>query len=125
MRIDEIILNSRGMISYQNYRRDAPLPLRLPRPCLAFEMAPSIGGCLLASENIPSEPLAHDLADGDIETLPVIHLAVVEPEALFVQIPEQVEGFDANVRAVKATLYETPEVLQAVRVDLAVNVLDG
>src|SRR6476469_4844684 len=35
------------------------------------------------------------------------------------------EGLDRNVRATKTALQQTPEVLQAVRVDLAIDVLFG
>ena len=44
-----------------------------------------------------------DLLHPDHEAVNVIHLAVVKPERLFIDIPKQVERFDRNIRAVDAT----------------------
>jgi hypothetical protein len=53
-----------------------------------------------------------------VEPLRIGHLAIVETITLFVQIPEQVERFHANVCAVQHSFGETPEVLTTVRVKL-------
>ena len=71
--------------------------------------------------------LIHQAASDDAvhriaEPLRVAVLPVVEPERLFVQIPEQVERLDADVGALQPTLQERPEVFQPVRVDRAVDV---
>jgi hypothetical protein len=48
---------------------------------------------------------------------------VVKAESLLVQIPEQVERLDADIGAVDGTLEQAPEVLQAIRVNNAIDVL--
>ncbi len=67
---------------------------------------------LLASEVIPSQPLADDLAYGEIETLAIIQgfavftLPVIVTVNLFIEVPEQMEWFDADVRALQSALYQ-------------------
>jgi len=79
---------------------------------------------------IPCEPLADDLANRTVEPVKVVQrfsvlvLSVVIAVHLFVDIPEQVERLYADVRALQSTLQQTPEILHAVRVDLAANVFD-
>lgn len=51
--------------------------------------------------------------------------AIVEAKRLLVQIAEQVERLDANVRSADGPLQERPEILKAVRVDTAIHVLRG
>jgi hypothetical protein len=46
-------------------------------------------------------------------------------ERLLIQIPEQMERFDADIRSVDGALQQRPEVLQAVRMDSPVDVLDS
>jgi len=65
----------------------------------------------------PSDNLLHRCN----EPLGVRQFPIVEPERLLVQIPEQMERFDAHVRPLDATLQETPEVFHAVGVDLAIG----
>ena len=55
----------------------------------------------------------------------MLQFAEVKPEYLFVQIPEQVEWFDAHVSAFQSALEQTPKVLQSVCVNLTVNVTFG
>src|ERR1700722_151417 len=50
---------------------------------------------------------------------------VVVAENLLVQIPEQMEFFDANVGAFELALEQAPKVFKSVGVDLPVNVLFG
>jgi len=68
------------------------------------------------------KPLANDPANCNAEPLAVGHLAIVEPEALFVEVPEQVKWFDRNVGPMQPTLQEAPKVFHAVSVDAAVDV---
>lgn len=79
---------------------------------------------ILANEPIPRKPLAEDAGHcGEKSTLiAMLILALVEPENLFVQIPEQVEGFHRNVGALDGSLEQTPKVLQPVRVNAPLNV---
>lgn len=46
----------------------------------------------------------------------------VVPEHLFIQIPKQVEGFDADICALQLALEQTPKVFESVGVNLSVNV---
>lgn len=60
------------------------------------------------------------------ESVGIAHvLPVIEPKDLLVQIPEQVERFDADIRPGKSALEQGPEVFQTVRVDVAIDVLLG
>jgi hypothetical protein len=51
---------------------------------------------LLAGGLIPREPIADDLAHHDIESVTIVHLAIVVTEGLFIEASEQVEGLDRN-----------------------------
>jgi hypothetical protein len=70
------------------------------------------------------QALADDLPNADIKALGISHLAIVEPECLFVDIAKQVEGFHADVGSVQAALQETPEILHTIGVNVAVHILD-
>jgi hypothetical protein len=52
----------------------------------------------------------------------VSQLPHIEPERLFVQIPEQVKRLNGDVRSLETALQQRPEVLATVRVNLPVNV---
>jgi hypothetical protein len=80
---------------------------------------------LFACELAPRQALPDDLANHDIEAVAISHLAVVIAKRLFVKIAEQMEGLDADVRAIQAALYERPEILKPVRVDLVANIFHG
>ena len=58
-------------------------------------------------------------------SLIITRFAVVVSKALFVQVAEQVEGFNADIRTVNAALEQAPEVLQPVRMNPLVDVFDG
>src|SRR5579871_395312 len=99
--------------------RRFPRPCRLERKvhCFRFRLAG------LADQVLVHEPLAYDLRNRQIEPIPVVHvLPVVVAERLFVNVPEQMEGFDGDISAFEAPLQEAPEVLQPVGVNLPVNV---
>jgi hypothetical protein len=108
--------------SSRTQTKSQPLGLgpRLPR----HDLVDRFRFVCFAGEFRIGEPLACDLANSDVKALGIGHLAIVKPERLFVQIPKQVERFDADVRALKLSLDERPKVLHAVRVDVAVRVLD-
>ena len=56
------------------------------------------------------------LRDSD-EAVRIVHFVpVVEPKSLFIDVPEQVERFHANVGTVQSALQQTPKVLAAVSV---------
>jgi hypothetical protein len=54
----------------------------------------------------------------------VVHgLTIIEAECLLIDVPEQVERFDAHLGAVRASLQQAPEILHSIGVDVAVNIL--
>src|ERR1700722_3921807 len=74
------------------------------------------------------QPLSHDLLTQQTETVRVVHRivlrgAIVEPERLFIYIPEQVERFNSNVSSTQSALEQTPEVFHALSVHLPVYIL--
>lgn len=74
------------------------------------------GVCHAASDN-----LFHDGG----ESFRIGGLSIVVAKGLLIEIAEQVKRLHADVGAVQTALKQTPEVLHRVRVDIAVNVLDG
>src|SRR5438128_9190514 len=71
--------------------------------------------------------LIRDTTAGDVlqrgrESVCIGQAALIEPERLLVEIPEQVEGLDAHVGALERALEQRPVVFKAVRVDLSVDV---
>src|ERR1039458_4360790 len=78
----------------------------------------------LASEFRIGKTLANDLANADIKSLCIGHVAIVESERLLIDVAEQVERFHADVGPVQAALQETPEILHAIGVDISIHVLN-
>ena len=72
-----------------------------------------------------SQALATNRANHDREPLRIVHAAVAESARLFVDVPEQVERFHADVGSVERPLQKTPEVLHPVGMDVSVRVLDS
>lgn len=93
-----------------------------PRPCRLIERSVAIR---FSDQFFVGDPLADDLADADVEAFGVRGFAVVVAKRLFIQIPEQVERFHADVCAVQATLQEAPEVFHSVGMDVSVDVFNG
>src|ERR1035438_1285277 len=89
----------------------------MPRPCLLGGFLTSI--FCLAGELIVGEALADDLAHGYVEAACIVHFAIVVPEYLIVEVPEQVEGFNRNVGPVQPALDQGPEVFEPVRMHFA------
>ena len=80
----------------------------------------------LSRELIPCEPLADDLAYGDIEALTVIQSgAMVVAERLLIKVSEQVEGLHRNIGALQTAFQKAPEILHPVSVNVAAHVLDS
>src|SRR5215469_2341421 len=97
--------------------------MRIPRPCrLNFDSFRSV-----SSERGKSEATANSLHHGKSEAVLVgerviLRGAIVEAENLLGDVTVKVERLDGHIGATKSTLQETPEVLNAVRVNLAANV---
>ena len=68
------------------------------------------------------QPLADNLPQCLMKPLKVGLQAVVEPECLFRHVPSDVERGDRNVGSLDGSLEERPEVFQAVRVGIALDV---
>jgi hypothetical protein len=79
----------------------------------------------LTSEPLVCKPLTDDLGKRQREPSAVIVVALVVTKRLFVKIPERMERLDAHVCAFQPALQERPEVLDAVRVDVPLNVAFG
>jgi hypothetical protein len=78
---------------------------------------------ILAGYLVIREALSEDVARNTLEASAVMEqLAEVVSENLLIQIAEQMERLDTNVRSLESALEETPKVFQAVRVNLAINV---
>jgi hypothetical protein len=58
----------------------------------------------LAGEFFERPAPSNDLAHHDAESHSVREVAIIEAERLFVQIPEQVKGFNAEICSVQAAL---------------------
>ena len=99
--------------------------------CLATRKAAVLPRTFLPGEFVPSQALPDRLSDGDAEALRIGHhraaimLAIVVAKRLFIDVAEQVEGFDAHVGAIQTALEETPEVLHTVGVDISTDILFG
>ena len=89
---------------------------RLPLPCLRWRR--SAGGQFGISQALA------DHATGEPkEAFAFSGLAMVEAEGFLIQVTEQVERFDADVRALDRSLQERPEILDPVGVNPAIDVL--
>lgn len=97
---------------------------RVPRPCRTVSPR-RLHRRDFAGQLLVSEPPASGLAKCPREAIAVICLAVVVPESLFVQITEQMEGFDAHVSTFQSTFQERPEILDPVRVDISLHIALG
>jgi hypothetical protein len=80
---------------------------------------------LRPGEAVVGETLADDALEGEREAGGVGATALVEPEALLVQVAEQVERLDGYVGAFDGALQEAPEVLAAIGMHVPVNVALG
>ena len=112
-------MSRRASIAYQAFG----LGPRFPRSGLVDRLR-------FRAVNLPGEfrigqTLATNRANHDREPLRIIHAAVIEPARLFVDVPEQVERFHADVSSVERPLQETPEVLHPVGLDVSIRVLNG
>ncbi len=103
---------------------DQPLksPRLLPLICLGRKQLPAL---FAGRELGPSEGLANHPANGLDEAALIGVFPFVEAEGLFVEVAEEVEGFDGNVSSLDAPLQQAPEVFEAVRVNFALGVALG
>src|SRR5207302_2795406 len=82
--------------------------IRRPRPCRRLTIGllwVPVRDVAFSDQILVHQPLADDAGNGKAEAVRIAQSApIVEPERLFVQIPEQVERFDAHVRALQRAL---------------------
>lgn len=76
------------------------------------------------------ETFAENMRENVIKSLAVVNRgffasAIVETESLFIQIPEQVERFDANIGSLETALQQAPVVFEAVGVHVPTHVFVG
>jgi hypothetical protein len=64
----------------------------------------------LAGQFFVGQSASDNLAHGFGETLAIGHLAKVESKCLFIDVPKQVERFNAYVRAADGALQKAPEI---------------
>ncbi len=80
-----------------------------------------------ASEFLIGDSTASDMTHSHLKTVPIANEvvllgAIVVPENLFVQITEQVERLNVDVRSLESALEQAPEVFESVRVNLSVHI---
>ena len=72
------------------------------------------------------EPLAGDLRKCQLQTVKIVHLlSVVISEGLFIKVAKQMKRLDACIGSANATLQETLEIFQPIRVEPSAHVLNG
>lgn len=72
------------------------------------------------------QALVEHLADQFTGSFPIARrLAIVEPKGLLVEIPEQMEGFDAHIGSLESALKQIPEAFKIVGMNVSVRILDG
>jgi hypothetical protein len=109
---------------FTDYVREVLGP-RFPRNTLNWSQYSSLPGQLGICQ-----PLAYDLRHGQIEAVGVGNVllfgcAMVIAEHLLVKVAVKVERFDSDISSVDAAFQKTPEVLDAISVNLPTHVLDG
>src|SRR5579871_1295517 len=75
-----------------------------------------------AGQFLVGDPASNDLFHDPTEPFGVRGLAAIKFKCLLIDIPEQVIGFDADVRAAQSAFKQAPEVFQTVGMDIAPNV---
>ena len=68
-----------------------------------------------ASQLFVGNPASNDLFHSSAKPLCVRQGSVIVPEALFIDVPEQMEWLNANVGPMKPALQEAPKVFHCVR----------
>src|SRR5690242_13563006 len=97
--------------------------MRLPR----CQRARRVSVCSLSRQLGIGEATTYRLHHGKGETVfvgerVILRCAIVEPEHLLTDVAIKMERLDCNVGAFQSALQETPEVLDAVRMNFAANV---
>lgn len=97
--------------------------MRLPRPHLRFTSV-----CSLSRQLGVGEATANRLQHRQREAVfigerVIFRCAIVEAEHLLTQVAIKMEGFDGNIGSAKTTLQQTPEILNSLRVYVAVHIL--
>jgi hypothetical protein len=116
-------VQKKGRAQPSKARPKTEAEIRFPRPC-RLERFGLFFDLRFADQRIEGKAFSNDLANQKTESVCVSDgQAVVVPKGLFVNIAEQVKGFDADISTLQAALQETPEVLTIVGVNLPINVM--
>src|SRR5919106_6199964 len=94
------------------------LPLRLPLFCLGWRRS-------FSDQFLICEPLPDDTISDTLKPVGIVSLSVIVPITLFIKIPEEMEWFNTDISAFDGSLYQAPEVLNTVGVNLAPDILFG
>ena len=89
---------------------------------LAFRSLPLL---TFSGKAIPCQSAARNLRTNNSEALRICQLSPIVAVRLFIEVAEQVERLDTDVRAMELPLYQTPEIIHCVRVDVSTGVLYG
>ena len=74
------------------------------------------------NELIIGQPLANNPINHRLEAVSIVSLSSVEAESLFVKIANQVERFNIDVSSFDCSLQETPEVFNAIGVNMSFDI---
>ena len=81
----------------------------------------------LTSQPLVRQSLSTAAAHNRLEpsAITLLIFAFVVPECLLVKVAEQMKRFHGNIGSFQRAFQQAPEVLHAVRMDMALDVLDG
>lgn len=102
--------------------------MRLPRPCRLRSGLLSVCSLTSAGEFGIGEPLSCDLIHRQCEAVSIVQKivfrgAIVEAEHLLRDVTVKMEGLDSNIGSTQSAFQECPEVLYALRMNLATHIL--
>ncbi len=109
-------------------KKATPKAQKKSKPRLSVFAFRALGVSLPSPTSLPGEPVPRQAASSNLrtdvsESLCISQFAPVVAKRLFVQIPEQVERFHADIGTVKLPLHQTPEIFHRVRMNVAAHVL--
>src|SRR5207248_2602026 len=102
----------------ESFGGDSPLVLRLPMASLLRRAQPE----RLAGQPLVGEAASGHMAEYLMEAPTVVVAALVEPEHFLVHVGSKVERRNVYVGAAQHALEQGPEILDALRVDVAFDV---
>src|SRR2546428_2319871 len=99
----------------QCYHAPAPPLFCFPRPCrFSKGWGWLVRYHLFQRETLIGEPPSGNRTDNARKSCPIHTLPLIKPEALFIQISEQMKRFNTDIGPFDGPLQEAPEILDAV-----------